>query len=218
MRPLDELVVADATAWSRILEATGAAPYPTEIAPTSTERGAAALLSVQVTTRSWLGAVAYHCGGLVIDHGWLRVYGAGDAPRDLPDLAAVQADSPGGLLVALDVLGGVFAWRQPSPDALPRICYFAPDSLDWLDVGEGYRHWLGAMLSGAVTEFYAGLRWPGWEAEVAACPLDRGIIAYPPLWTREGKDIGATTRRPVPMTELTYFHVSSARQLGKPPQ
>jgi hypothetical protein len=214
MRGLDDLVVPEATAWSEILEATAGVPYPVEIAPATAELGGAALLSVQVTTRSWLGALAYHSGGLLIDHGWLRVYGAGDPARGLPDLAAVQEYSPDGLVVAHDVLGGVFSWRQPDPDVAPHIFYFAPDTLDWLDLDGGYGDWLGAMLGGAVTRFYEGLRWPGWEAEVAACPLDRGIVTYPPLWSQEGSDIGATTRRPVPMSELTYFHFNSAEQLG----
>jgi hypothetical protein len=57
-----------------------------------------------------LGAVALNCGGLLIDHGWLRILGGGG--RGLPDLATVNglgdpANTPGPppyLTVAFDEL------------------------------------------------------------------------------------------------------------------
>ncbi|GAA3945510.1 hypothetical protein Aau02nite_77890 [Amorphoplanes auranticolor] len=57
------------------------------------------------------------------------------------------------------------------------------------------------MLGGALPEFYAELRWRGWAEEVAACRLDQAIELFPPPWSREGKDLNAVSRRPVPMSE-----------------
>jgi hypothetical protein len=65
----------------------------------------------------------------------------------------------------------------------------------------GYGDWLAAMIGGAMTGFYQDLRWPGWADEVSACRLDEAINVFPPLWTKEGKDLNAVSRRPVPMSE-----------------
>jgi hypothetical protein len=78
--------------------------------------------------RSYLGAVVLHCGGLLVDHGWLRVFGSpvSGAVRGVPGLARVNR-FPGvfdsawrpdaGLVVAHDVLGGVFALNGEAPPA-----------------------------------------------------------------------------------------------------
>jgi uncharacterized protein DUF2625 len=54
-----------------------------------------------------------------------------------------------------------------------------------------------------VDEFYQALRWPTWREETRDLPLTHGIAVYPFLWSREAHhDLAATTRSPVPMTEL----------------
>ncbi|GAB2591759.1 hypothetical protein Aab01nite_38590 [Paractinoplanes abujensis] len=70
------------------------------------------------------------------------------------------------------------------------------------------------MLTGALTGFCAGLRWPGWEAEVAGVALNQGISARPPPWTRGGKDLSAASRKPIPLAELVSLHRDAARQPG----
>lgn len=45
----------------------------------------------------------------------------------------------------------------------------------------------------------------GWVAEVAACPLDRGIHTWPPPSTVEGQNLATASRKPISMTELTNF-------------
>lgn len=98
--------------------------------------------------------------------------------------------------MAQDVLGGQFAWR---PDR--KVWYLAPDTLRWENTDRGYGDWLAAMLGGGMTGYYEDLRWPGWAEESEACRLDQAISIWPPPWTREGKDVGAASRRPVPMAE-----------------
>ena len=39
--------------------------------------GADVLVALQVTTRSPMGAIAFETGGLLFDHGWLRLLGSG---------------------------------------------------------------------------------------------------------------------------------------------
>jgi hypothetical protein len=71
----------------------------------------ACLLALQVTARSTLGALALHTGGVVIDHGWLRLLGGGHGR--LPSLATANGvtdgQQPPVLLIGFDVLGGRFA-------------------------------------------------------------------------------------------------------------
>ncbi len=93
--PLVEKMLADASVNHQLL-------------PSSAE-SSRVLTRLQVTTRSTLGTIAYHTGGLLIDHGWLRVLGSGHPllPRNLADWNEGRAD--GCLLVADDVVGGFFA-------------------------------------------------------------------------------------------------------------
>ncbi|NLT30361.1 MAG: DUF2625 family protein [Propionibacterium sp.] len=75
-------------------------------------RGRRTLWRLQVTARSFLGAMALQTGGIVADHGWFRLYGGGS--RDLPDLATVNglgdpattSTSPGAMLIGHDAVGG----------------------------------------------------------------------------------------------------------------
>jgi hypothetical protein len=200
------------SAWSEISALVAAAPYPVEVLPADPEQAAACLAVLEITTGSWLGAVVANSGGLVIDHGWLRVLGGGH--DGLPDTAAEMVPGAGRLVVAFDVMGGQFAWLPAQPGARPTVHYFGPEDLAWQDLELGYGNWLEAMLAGALIGFYEGLRWPGWEAEVASIALDQGISAWPPPWTREGKDLSAVSRKPIRLVELVSVHQDAARQLG----
>ncbi|GHJ48801.1 hypothetical protein Cs7R123_61430 [Catellatospora sp. TT07R-123] len=200
------------SAWPEVLEAVAGAPYPVEVLPADPERARRCLDGLEITERSWLGAVTLHSGGLLIDHGWLRVLGGGT--DTLPDVLAEADPSRGGLVIAYDVLGGIFIWAPAGPGAAPTVHYFAPDSLRWEDLDLGYGQWLGAMLSGALTGFAEGLRWPGWAEEVAQARPDQGINTFPPLWTKEGKDLSAVSRKAIPLTELVSYHQHCVEQLG----
>ncbi|MEH0845862.1 DUF2625 family protein [Micromonospora sp. CPCC 205711] len=200
------------SAWSEISALVAAAPYPVEVLPADPQRAGACLAALEITTRSWLGAVVANSGGLVIDQGWLRVLGGGHDV--LPDVAAEMDPGAGRLIVAFDVMGGQFAWLQAKPGVRPTVHYFGPEDLAWQDLELGYGDWLEAMLAGAMTQFYEGLRWPGWESEVASVALYQGISAWPPPWTREGKDLSAVSRKPIRLAELVSVHQDAARQLG----
>ncbi|MEU4081114.1 hypothetical protein DEJ45_21850 [Streptomyces venezuelae] len=236
MRELSELTEVEDPAWPVLGEELRAASVPVEVLDPDGERGAAALLRTQVTVRSFLGAFLLHSGGAFVDDGWLRVYGspADDNDRRLPSLARVNdypadaAAEPGwrpgaGLVVAHDVLGGVFVLQGgPAEEVgLPgrpgEMVYFAPDSLRWDALGAGYGAWLSWMLAGGTEEFYEGLRWPGWREEVRRLDGDRGLTLYPPLWSEEAhRDLAATSRRVVTMAEVLGFERETAVGLDEP--
>ncbi|WP_027346250.1 DUF2625 family protein [Hamadaea tsunoensis] len=191
-------------AWPEILAVVAAAPYPVEVVPANPGTGRRCRERLEITTRSWLGSVAAYAGGILVDHGWLRVLGSG-APGWVA-LATRPDPEIGGITVGYDVLGGRFHWGQSTPDARPTVHYYGPDTLSWQDLELGYADWLRAVLSGALTEFAAPLRWPGWEEEVGVLAPDQGVISYPPPSTREGKNLADATRSPAPLLQIVAFH------------
>lgn len=189
-----------------------AAPFDVEVLPAPEGAGARTLEALQVSTRSPLGALAFHTGGLLVDHGWLRILGSGGPrlPRalDLWNGLGGERRCPQGLLVADDALGGFFAWFQE-----PRtVHYLAPDTAEWLDTRLGFGQWLGFCLTDRFTQFARDLRWEGWQAEVAAVEPARGLLVLPPLWSG-GPPLAQRTRAAVPVEELWSLAVETERTL-----
>jgi hypothetical protein len=173
--------------------------------------------------------MAWHTGGLLVDHGWLRVLGGGDPGVGLVDLASAnglegEPAAPTAILVGFDVLGGRFEINGANPAAIERpgspgeLCYFAPEKLQWQSLGLGHGDWLSWLAAGNTTLFYADVRWPGWEEEVHPLSADRGLAVYPFLFTREAKsDLAATHRSSVPMTEVFDLNAELAAQMRQLP-
>jgi hypothetical protein len=212
-RDVDELSAVPDPAWPMLLDRIADAAVPVRLHEGTLAGRRSTLYRLQVTTRSTLGALAFHCGGLEVDHGWVKVLGGGAA--GLPDLAAINqlpqpsADSvpPALLVVAFDVLGGVFAVDGGGLGFSPGdVCYWAPDTLSWESTELGHTSFVGTLLSGGFSGFYAGLRWTGWEEEVESLPPGSGLSVYPPLSSEQGQDIGRCSRKPVPMAELLAAH------------
>ncbi len=202
----------DAIAWIRATAASS--PHPVEILPCTAEAGRRTLEWLQVTTRSPLGAIALHTGGLLVEDGWLRILGAGCArlPRSLESWNGSPPRLASGRLVADDALGGCFAWFDE-----PRtLHYFAPDTFRWEDLGLGYTDWLAAMLGDGLEAFYVSLRWEGWREEVRELAGDRALLVSPPLVVA-GPPLAERSRRPVPMDEAWGLSQELARELADMP-
>lgn len=231
MRETDELTHVDDPAWPELRETLSASSVPVQVLTADVDEGRRCLLQMQVTARSVLGALALNTGGLLVDNGWVRVFGGGSATGGgLPSLAQVNrfpADvdpvwhPATGLVVGHDVVGGVFALNGGDPAAVGRpgapgqMTYFAPDTLQWEAMEMGHSGWIAWLLSGRSETFYDGLRWPDWREEAAALAFSQGISVYPFLWSEEAHaDLAATSRRPVPMREVLGVAVDFARQMG----
>jgi len=185
-----------------------------EIAPCTPEAGRRTLEWLQVTTRSPLGAIALHTGGLLVDDGWLRVLGSGcdRLPRTLASWNGAPPRLTLGRLVADDALGGCFAWFDE-----PRtLHYFAPDTLRWEDLGLGYTDWLATMLGDGLEAFYASLRWEGWRKEVWALSGDRALLVWPPL-VAGGPPLAERMHRSVAMDEVWALGQQLAADLAELP-
>lgn len=223
-RTAEELAAVDDPAWPEVVAAVAAATVPVRVLPVADERGRDTLHRLQVTARSVLGALALHSGGIVVDHGWLRLLGGGGeglgSLADLNGLSEPEAGraAPGHLVVALDAVGGVFAVDGGDLGVQPGdVCYRGPDTLRWQGLGGGHASFVLAALDGAFGDaFYGSLRWPGWADDVAALALDQGVATWPPPWTVEGADLAHVSRRPVPHAELRGLLADAARQLDGP--
>lgn len=233
VRALAELIAADDPAWAHTAELIAESVVPVEVLPPDRAQCEACLHQLQVSTRSALGSVALNTGGMLVDHGWLRVYGGCGTAGGMPGLAEINefpaepdpsGVPPQGLVIGHDILGGVFALNLATSPACGRpgepgeVVYFAPDSLRWEPMEGGYGSWLSWMFSGTFGRFYQSLRWPGWEAETAALHPRQGLSVIPFLWSSEARhDLAATSRRPAAMRELLSLHHEFLRQVTGDP-
>jgi len=238
MRDLTELTDVEEPAWPLLSEALASSGVSMEVLPGDPAEGRSTLLQLQITARSWLGGMVLNCGGVVLDSGWLRIYGSPGAgvptglpggATGLPSLAEVNgfperfdpAWRPfNGLVVGHDVLGGVFVLNGPDPEAAGRpgrpgeMVYFAPDSLRWDALEVGHGAWLNWLLTEGTEAFYDTLRWPGWRAESGALTGTQGLSVVPFLWSAEARrDLLSTSRRAVPLAELLSLHRDFALKL-----
>jgi hypothetical protein len=226
MRTVTELIDTPDPAWPDLAEEFAACPVPIEVLPVADAAAQECLYRLQVTARSRLGAMALHTGGVLVEHGWLRLLGGGHPDRELPSLAdanrlGAAGPGPQTVLVGHDILGGRFELTGPDPEAAGRpgepgqVCYFAPDTLEWECLGFGYGVWLSWIAAGRTPDFYESLRWPGWEAESRALRLSQGISVFPYLWSTQARaDLAATARAPVPIVELFDRQSEMARTLS----
>lgn len=209
MRPLSELINTTDPAFPIVQEWIADSAVSCEVLAPSSVRDDV-LLGLQITTRSPMGAIAHDTGGLLIDQGWLRVLGSGHPrlPRNLRDWNAQRAN--GFLLVADDAVGGFFALNGGAlgPDA-GAMYYWAPDGLQWEALELGYSDFLQAMLGGRLQDFYASLRWQGWQDEVQRLAPDQCLAFYPFLWAKEGS-VATSSRRAVDVSEQFALSVADA--------
>lgn len=215
-------LLSDDPAWPEVIKSAAAAANGVVVLPFASDaQRRACLEAIQVTTRSTLGALAHECGGILVDHGFVRVLGSGceRLPRQLAgwnSVVGVSLDDY--IIVADDVLGGIFAidgsrgvlGKQPG-----RVHYFAPDSLEWEDTELGFSDFVAWTFSGELDEFYESMRWPGWEQEIAGLPGDRTLSVVPPLWATGRSTLAKRERRPVPAKELWQLQQEFAKALTR---
>jgi hypothetical protein len=213
-RSLKELINTEDPGWPLVQEWLADARNQVEILDGDRAQGEEVLLHLQVTTRSPLGAIALETGGILIDHGWLRFLGSGNA-RMHGNLQSWNSGDllKGGLVIAHDALGGFFALNGGAFPGKPGTAfYFAPDTLSWEQTNKSYSELLVWALSGDLEMFYGNLRWPGWENDLATLTGDQGMSIYPFLFA-QGGPVAERSRRPVPMSELARLHLDLAHQL-----
>lgn len=210
-RSLEELVGHDDRAWPVVLEWIEASRRRIEVLPPAEEARQRTLLELQVTTRSSLGALAWESGGILVDGGWLRLLGSG---HDRLTHALTELDAgPQVLVVAYDVLGGLFALGDGLGEAGKNVHYFAPDTLDWEDLEIAHAQFVGWAFGDGVDDFYEGERWSGWREAVKTLAGDEVFSFYPPPWSRE-RSKKKPSRKAVPVQEAIGVQLDMRNQIG----
>jgi hypothetical protein len=222
MRPVDQLINKTDPGWTVVKKWIDSAKNKVEILPVDTSKAKDALYKIQVTSRSIMGAIVYSTGGLLIDNGWIRILGSGSPKmqRTLPDWNKGKAfkefgDQPAFFLVADDAAGGYFAINYGSFGSdLESIYYLSPDNLEWEPLAMYYEDFVWFCFSGDIKEFYKGIRWKSWQKDTQSLKADEVFHILPPLWSKEGKDVEKSFRKPVPAEEQFYYNLSLRKQMG----
>ena len=168
------------------------------------------LVQMQISTRSILGAMIWESGGIVIDQ-WLRILGSGSEQHSTPSVIQFTNQlqlKPRFVGVAYDVLGGVFGLSATSRS----VWYFAPDSLEWEDLGLAYSSFVEWCLSpGRLSKFYQSHRWSGWREELADLDGSKGVSIVPLLCTEPQLAIDDRSRKIISVHELFALFLKSAK-------
>ncbi|MGE0430819.1 MAG: DUF2625 family protein [Planctomycetota bacterium] len=214
-RSLAELINTDEPGIDLVREWAAGAATPVELLPVERAAGERALERLQITSRSPMGAIALETGGVWFDHGWIRLLGGG-CERMPHDIATFNFGDdfygngrhrlPGHVVFGWDLLGGFFALKAPDGMQPASVCYFAPDTLRWQDLGFGFSAFVAHVCSGAMAGFYGDDRWPGHERDSAGVAGDRAFSIAPPPFAK-GPPVGERSRRAVPVEELWSLYV-----------
>ncbi|MDN3580679.1 DUF2625 domain-containing protein [Mucilaginibacter flavus] len=218
LRPIAELT-ADTSAWPLLLQDIKSAKNKVEILPAS--NGKEALYQTQVSTHSYMGAVIYFTGGILVDNGWIRILGSGSKKlqRSLPDWNKGKSfnqlgEQPSFLLIADDADGGFFAINGGKfGDDMGKVYYLAPERLKWEALHISYSEFLNFCWYGDMKQFYDGLRWTHWQDDLSKLKADEVFTFYPYLWTAEGKDINKVTRNVTPIQEAYIFSTENMKTI-----
>ncbi len=191
---VDELVDKDNHAWEEVRNILKEGRNSHQIVSAESESATGdTLYRLQVSTKSYLGTVAYETGGIVFDYGWITLLGAGGSgifgsltswnglqePESVPALEGM-------LMVAYDAAGGFFGLDIGKFGRSGHIYYFAPDALEWESTELAYSGFLSWLAEGDLGLFYQTFRWNGWQKDMEQLQQGEVFAYYPPLWTQEG--------------------------------
>lgn len=77
IRSIEQLIDHEHHAWEELIALFRNGSNTYQVLPADSEAAKSTLMGLQVSTRSYLGAVAYETGGILIDEGWIRLLGSG---------------------------------------------------------------------------------------------------------------------------------------------
>ncbi|MEO8534517.1 MAG: DUF2625 domain-containing protein [Flavobacterium sp.] len=222
MKQVDELINKADSGWPIVEGWIKTAKNKVEILPVDPSKAKDALYKIQVTTRSPMGAIVFMTGGLLIDDGWIRILGSGNAKfnRTLPDWNKGKSfkefgETPSFLLIADDAVGGFFVLNGGGLGTdLGMIYYFSPDNLEYEPLDVTYSEFMQFCFNNDLEKFYEGNRWKGWREEVSKLKGDEVFNFYPFLWSKEGNDINKNSRKVIPIEEQYSLNIDLRKQMG----
>lgn len=220
VRTIQELTT-DTSGIDLVKEWSHNAKNKVECLPMNKTAGEQTLYNLKVTTRSPMGAIAFFTGGILIENGWLRILGSGSEKLTRSIVSWNKGktytqfgEQPKFLLVADDVLGGMFAINAGGLGTdMGKIYYFAPERLEWEPLDLTYSNFLKFCFNGDVNGFYKDFRWDNWEQDLQNIKSDQALFFMPFLWTKEGKDLNKVSKKPVPIEEIYSLNISNQLSL-----
>lgn len=221
MQSVDELINKTNSAWPIVKKWIDSAKNKIEVLDVDSASAKNALYQAQVSTYSTLGAIIYNTGGIMVDHGWIRILGSGNMKlnRTVPEwnkgkTITEYGEKPGYLLIADDAVGGFFAINYGAlGNDVKNVYYLAPNSLNWESLGAGYGEFILFCFDGDLSNFYKGLRWSTWNQFIANLDGNKVYSFRPYLWAKEGTDIEQCTRKLVSIEELYKFNIEKHIEL-----
>lgn len=176
--------------------------------------------SLQVSENSYIGAIARHSGGVLVDGGWIKLLGSGNDAvfGDLRSWNGFGDDigiTPlhGAFMIAYDLAGGFFALNGGCfASGGNHVYYFAPDTLEWEDTELSYAEFCVWLAKGDLDLFYRTFRWNGWESEIAELEANEAISYYPPLWSEEGS-AEHSSRTAIRVKELWNLYIQQNNEM-----
>lgn len=172
---------------------------------------------LNINETSFLGQIVLNTAGIVVDK-YIRIYGNGDdkCSRNIytynQELKKQFGD--GFLFVGDDVFGGLFAINRGGYySKINHILYFAPDTLEWEDIGITYQEFIIYLASKNVNEFYHPYKWLEFSSYIDEIKYKEGILIYPFLWSKEC-NIEKADKKIVPFDELVRLNLDYKKKLG----
>ncbi|QSB28539.1 DUF2625 domain-containing protein [Flavobacterium sp. CLA17] len=222
MKQADELINKADPEWTVVEDWIKNAKNKVEVLPADASKAKEALYQTQVTTHSPMGAIVFMTGGILIDDGWIRILGSGNAKfnRTLPDWNKGKSfkefgENPSFLLIADDAVGGFYILNGGALGSdSGKVYYFSPDNLEYEPLDITYSEFLQFCFGNDLEKFYEGSRWKGWRAEVSKLKGDEVFNFYPFLWSKEGSDIDKNARKIIPIAEQYSLNMDLRKQMG----
>lgn len=182
MKDLEQLVDEN-PAWNIVKDWFEAANNSYQRLDPDVENASKELVGMQLSTTTPIGSIIFYTGGVLIDHGWLRILGSGNKklPRGIfqwnfGKTFEKSGERPFHLLIADDVVGGYFAVNGGGlGEKVGIVYYFHPKKQKWESIGLNYSQFLGWALTADIASFYYDLRWENWQSDIQSVGGDQVI-------------------------------------------
>lgn len=214
----DNLIDSTNSAWPDIGLLRKSATNKVIILPATPANGRRVIIQLQQSTRSTLGAVAYHTGGILIDSGWIRILGSGHSlmKRDLAQWNKNKSVGKKFLLIADDAIGGFYLLNTGDlgPDT-GNVYYLSPKDLVYKSLGTDYYGFLQFCFTGDLDMYYKGLRWKTWRTDLEKLPTDNAFVFLPFLWRDDSQGIDKKVRRDISVEEKYFLLQEEIRRKNR---
>lgn len=203
------------TVWSEIKEILCKSKSEIIIFEGSIENGKNECEKLNIPNDSVLASVVVNCNGIYINH-WIRILGQGNEKQNgIMYYNTLINDSclDGMFIVANDVVGGIYAINLSRYDIEKNmIWYFAPDTLEWENLGMRYSDFIVWIVQNHVNQFYESMRWNNWRSDCRNLEFNKGYLIYPFLWAKEC-DIDNADKKIVLFDELMSLNFACMKKL-----